>query len=657
MPDNPIKNPNGGSVAPARQATAAGTQPAGSPSPDKKTASKKTVKIAAIAAAAVLGIGALVGGGVAYASYQENLHNIEFYQEHFYEHTSVGGVDISRLTVDEAASAVNGELSKIGVVVKDGDNETSFKVADAGVEEVDDAFFDELLEKQDPENWKEEQKADHAADMPELVYDKGKIDDKVAEMDCVSGKDRTDAVDAVLTMKDGEFSVTPGKDGNKVDGDTISALVFEKLTGGNWSADGKQEAGKDESDKDKDSKNENTESKASDNKSDDKAENANDESSDSSDASEDKSEKKKSYDIDEDGIPDDEDDLVDADHDGYYDEAADIEAARKAIDEKEEKAAKEKAKKEKEAKKKADSAVKVDAMALSEVVAANAADNVIDASEYFAHPKWTGTEPEFTSAEETAKKWLGAKIDYTIDMVPHAAVVDNKVIEDFIVIDQDKIQVELDEDAVKKWLHEACAPYDTVGTTRTYTTPAGNEIKVSGGHYGWMTDEATELPLLIERIKNGESGTFDMSYEQEAVGPKGGAEWGDTYVDIDISAQTVSYIRSGKVVFTADTVTGNEDASHETQRGFYSILMKKSPHVMVGDIDPKTGKPEYETPCQYFMLFNYNGSAMHDATFRYNWSKDAHFYDGSHGCANMQYADAETMWGLCENGDPVIVHD
>ena len=83
-------------------------------------------------------------------------------------------------------------------------------------------------------------------------------------------------------------------------------------------------------------------------------------------------------------------------------------------------------------------------------------------------------------------------------MVEHAAVVDNKVIENFIVIDQDNISVDLDEAAVKAWLHETCAPYDTVGTKRTYTTPSGDKIKLSGGHYGWETDEATELPLLIE---------------------------------------------------------------------------------------------------------------------------------------------------------------
>ena len=46
----------------------------------------------------------------------------------------------------------------------------------------------------------------------------------------------------------------------------------------------------------------------------------------------------------------------------------------------------------------------------------------------------------------------------------------------------DNMQVSLDENAVREWMREFGKKYDTVGTTRTITTPNGKTAEVSGVH-------------------------------------------------------------------------------------------------------------------------------------------------------------------------------
>ena len=583
-----------------------------------KAASKKNlIKIGIIAVAVVI-IAVLAGVGISSAMDAENRENIEFYKTHIFDKTTAGGVDISKMTPEEAAEAVNAALADMSVDVVDGADRATFKASDAKVSEVPLSYFEDMLAAQDSEQWKEGCGAKEDATLPELKYDLGALEAEVSKMDCVSGASRHDAVDAQLKMEGGEFEIVPGSAGDRVDADVLTDLVASGITGGKYEGESAGELGESPYKAELDALDK---------------------------AKADLKELRLSF--------------VDEDRDGWDDKTDVIIADATAEAQAKVDAAEEALKAAKEARKSTGGTYAGRTIKIEGVSAASAKAADIQASQYYEQPIWTGTEPEFTAAQEKADKWLGAEIDYTIDMIPHAAKVDAKVIQNFIVVNQDKIDVELDEDAIKAWLRETCKDYDTVGTTRTYTTPSGDTISLSGGHYGWMTDEAAELPKLVASIEAGEKVSRDMSYSSTADGPKGGQEWGNTYIDVDRSAQLITYVVDGSVVYTADTVTGSSDAAHETQTGYWSIIWKDSPHVMVGDIDPSTGEPEYRTPCDYFLCFNGNGSAIHDADhIRSNWSKSAwRAGAGSHGCCNCHYSDAQYFYNNVAYGTPVIVHD
>ena len=52
----------------------------------------------------------------------------------------------------------------------------------------------------------------------------------------------------------------------------------------------------------------------------------------------------------------------------------------------------------------------------------------------------------------------------------------------------------------------------------------------------------------------------------------------------------------------------------------------------------------------------YGGYGLHDAIWRDTFDYDTYLTDGSHGCVNLPYYAAATLYELCEVGDPVVVH-
>ncbi len=124
----------------------------------------------------------------------------------------------------------------------------------------------------------------------------------------------------------------------------------------------------------------------------------------------------------------------------------------------------------------------------------------------------------------------------------------------------------LDESKVKEWLREFGKTYDTVGTTRSITTPGGKTVDVSGGTYGWSVDEAAELTALVDSIKKGEVVEKEPAYAQTAA-THDAQDWGTTYLEVDIPAQHMWYVVNGAVQLETDVVTGLPTPERETPTG------------------------------------------------------------------------------------------
>ena len=99
--------------------------------------------------------------------------------------------------------------------------------------------------------------------------------------------------------------------------------------------------------------------------------------------------------------------------------------------------------------------------------------------ECYVMPAYTSDSPEVQAACDEMNEYLKASITYPMD---EDVVVDKDLISKWVTYDDD-MKVAFNEDAVREWMREFGKKYDTLGTTRTITTPTGKTAEVSGGTY------------------------------------------------------------------------------------------------------------------------------------------------------------------------------
>lgn len=130
---------------------------------------------------------------------------------------------------------------------------------------------------------------------------------------------------------------------------------------------------------------------------------------------------------------------------------------------------------------------------------------------------------------------------------------------------------------------------------------------------------------------------------------------GDTYVDIDLSRQHVSFFKEGKQKYESDCVTGCIAAGHGTPTGIYS-LGNKSRNITLKGGGKKGSKTYYESFVNYWMAFIGNSIGLHDASWRSSFGGEIYKYSGSHGCVNLPPSKAGDLYKVIDIGTPVIVH-
>ena len=269
------------------------------------------------------------------------------------------------------------------------------------------------------------------------------------------------------------------------------------------------------------------------------------------------------------------------------------------------------------------------------------------------------SDPRLQQAADKANTMIGA--DITLTMAKSvAAEVDATLISQWIVLDEN-LDATLDRDAMTSWVDELGDQCDTVGSTRTYTRVDGKVCTVSGGTYGWEIDHDGLMDLVTDGVDNGLVETVEVPYVRscEVYNGVGGRDWGNRYIDVDLTEQhAYMYDDSGKVVWESGVVTGIPDEKKSTPEGVYVINLKKTDetlHTLQDD-----GVTYKDTVVKYWMPFVGNTVGLHDAW----WQPDSAFEDpeayangyGSHGCVNLPSDKAAELYDLVQLADVVVVH-
>lgn len=74
------------------------------------------------------------------------------------------------------------------------------------------------------------------------------------------------------------------------------------------------------------------------------------------------------------------------------------------------------------------------------------------------------------------------------------------------------------------------------------------------------------------------------------------------------------YDDAGNLVWQSAIVSGKP--GENTPTGVYTVKAKKSPTILIGQIDPSTGEPSYRSEVQYWMGFVGDMVGLHDAPWQ-----------------------------------------
>lgn len=269
--------------------------------------------------------------------------------------------------------------------------------------------------------------------------------------------------------------------------------------------------------------------------------------------------------------------------------------------------------------------------------------------------------PTVTDEDEMLKYqqevWNGcAAVTVTYTFGEKKEVLDGMTVKDWMTYDENGNYVEnlgVLQQHIRDYVQMLGEKYNTIGTKRTLTsTYTGEPVAVSGGSYGYLIDIRGERAQLLKDIQS------HGNIEREPIYAKRGKAYGEndignTYVELDLSAQHLWYYKDGALLMESDFVSGTyNDKSRRTPSGIYSLAYKQRNQVLRPAPNPD-GTYDYESPVSYWMPFN-GGIGLHDANWRGRFGGNIYRNSGSHGCINLPVSFAGKFYESIEAGCPIV---
>lgn len=262
----------------------------------------------------------------------------------------------------------------------------------------------------------------------------------------------------------------------------------------------------------------------------------------------------------------------------------------------------------------------------------------------YEEPSVYADDAKLTERLAQMKQYTDLRIVYHFGQ--QEEVIDGSVLSEWLLVDEETNKVSVSEEKIDDFVVMLRKKYDTIFRSREFQTSYGKTITIEGGDYGWWMNYSEEQEELKEMIKNGESGERIPVYYQTAA-VYGSQDYGNTYIEINLTAQHLFLYVNGEKKMESEFVSGNAARGFDTPAGIYGITYKEQDAMLVGE--------NYETPVSYWMPFNGN-IGLHDAVWRDSFGADIYKKSGSHGCVNMPYLKAKELYGEIAKGTPVICY-
>uniref|UniRef100_UPI0040570EBC peptidoglycan binding domain-containing protein n=1 Tax=Agathobacter sp. TaxID=2021311 RepID=UPI0040570EBC len=247
------------------------------------------------------------------------------------------------------------------------------------------------------------------------------------------------------------------------------------------------------------------------------------------------------------------------------------------------------------------------------------------------------------AAIDTLNKCVSTVLTYQVGS--STQVLDASTFVNWLTVSDD-FTVSINDELLTEYVKSLESTYNTAYKPKKLKTSYGAEVTITKGSYGWKINRDAEKTAIKENIFAGEAITRDLNYSMTANSHDGN-DYGNSYVEINLTAQHLFLYVNGKLIVESDFVSGNSSKGWDSPTGAYPLTYKDKDAVLRGE--------NYETPVTYWMPFAGN-VGMHDATWRSSFGASIYKRDGSHGCINLPKSAAKTIFENIDAGFPVLCY-
>ena len=268
----------------------------------------------------------------------------------------------------------------------------------------------------------------------------------------------------------------------------------------------------------------------------------------------------------------------------------------------------------------------------------------MEMADVYVNPTVYDDDETLAAAIETMNGYAGTTINYQIG--ESTEVLDATTFGEWISINK-KGKPVISKKKVEEYVAGLAKKYNTCYTAKKLKTSYGKTVTIARSCYGWKVDNDAEMKEIIGEIKAGKPVTRDLNYSMTANSHEGN-DYGDSYVEINLTAQPLFLYKEGKLVIESDFVSGNVARGFDTPTGAYGITYTQKDATLRGE--------NYETPVSYWMPFAGN-VGMHDAYWRSSFGGSIYKTAGSHGCINLPPSAAKVIFENVSKNYPVLVYE
>lgn len=275
----------------------------------------------------------------------------------------------------------------------------------------------------------------------------------------------------------------------------------------------------------------------------------------------------------------------------------------------------------------------------------------VELHDEYVKPTILKDNPELVAEYETLKRFEEQKIVF--DFVDRQYELAGQELMD--LYDKTDEGLVLNEDRSYNYVYDIASETNTYNKPHQFNATGLGEITVPGGIYGWQMDIDSTFENLKTMLSEGEGGEIEIVYLREA-NQRETNDIGGTYIEIDLSRQTMWLYNNYELVISTPIVSGDaRERVSATPTGVNMVWTKDTDRELKGTYELTGGN--YTYPVKYWMPVGWTNSGIHDNWNRTEFGGNIYQSWGSNSCINTPPEAMKTIFENTPIGTAVVIYE